>query len=99
MLCQHDYARSEKTIVSVFLFLNLVQKIMKADHKIADFILAQDTKIKLDLNQGVFRNKLEEVNKYIDEKFQDVSKIYLDENQMFDSIKEQVKHEEEVDGR
>jgi len=53
----------------------------------------------MNLQQGIFRNRLERINQFVNKAFEETSDQLLNDNNLLQSLKQQIKQEQEVVGR
>ena len=76
-----------------------VKRILEKKEPLTAFAELQSTNIQMSLKQGIFRERLESVNKLIDKRFEKASETFLDEGMLLKIFREQIKKEESVQGK
>ena len=70
------------------IFAKDVKRILEKKEPLTQFAELQGTKIQMSLKQGIFRERLESVNKLIDKRFEKASETFLDEGMLLKIFRE-----------
>lgn len=91
--------REDLTIDDEKAFHKEVEELLYKTEALTDFADMQKAKMQLELKQGIFRERLVKVNHLIDHRFKAASITYLDESVLLKNFKEQLKNEQQVQGK
>lgn len=70
------------------IFAKDVKRILEKKEPLTQFAELQSTNIQMSLKQGIFRERLESVNKLIDKRFEKASETFLDEGMLLKIFRE-----------